>query len=129
MPFSEPTEVLLKRGEAHEQIFTWNLAFDAPGSSQAATLAHEGETLVDAVIRELEGYIKDDTFVNSVAMSADTATITINDERGIDGSGTLAQMAFEEKQGYVTYKGKDREILDEYRKNPDAFNQVHGGDR
>lgn len=128
MPYSEPTATLLKRGEAHEQIITWNLSRDAPGSSQVATLAQEGEILIDAVIRELEGYIKDDTFVQSVAMSADIVTVVIDDDRGIFGSETLEQMVFDEKQGSVTYKGKDREILDEYCKNPEASKRTNSGE-
>lgn len=127
MSLSEPTEVLLKRRDVQEQIITWNLAHDAPGSPQVATLAHEGETLIEALIRELEGYIKDDTIVDSIAMSADIATVTINDFRGISGSETLSQMAFEEKRGDITYKGKDRVILDECYKNPELLNQPKSG--
>lgn len=125
MSTSKTTAVLVERRDGPEQVITWNLDRDAPGSNQMAVLVDE--TLVDNVITDMEGYLREDTIVDSVAMTADFATIHINDFRGLFGSETLRLMAREEKAGHVTYKGRDREILDECYANPELFNQPKSG--
>lgn len=127
MPISDTTTTLLKRRDVHGQIMTWNLDCGAPGTNQIADgpTPDEGE-LIDAVIRSLEDYIKDDTIVDSVAMSADWASITINDFRGMFGSQTLKMMANEDKAGRP-FNPYDRETLDECYKNPELFEQPKSG--
>lgn len=125
MSVAETTNALLKRRDKHKQIYIWNLDRDAPGSQQSAEPVDED--LTEGLIAALERYVDDNTLVDTIAMTTDLATVILNDPRGIDGSATLQAMARDEKNGHITYSGRDREILDKCYNNPELFKQPKDG--
>lgn len=127
MSNDEVTTVLLKRRDDHQQTITRNIDCDAPGPRQSAHLAFD--LLIDGVINDLEGFIKDETVVDTVAMTTDWANINIHDFRGLWGSVTLSHMARTEKDGHVTFTGRHRKTLDECYANPEMFDQPKSGKR
>ncbi|EJT53301.1 hypothetical protein A1Q1_05264 [Trichosporon asahii var. asahii CBS 2479] len=119
---SDPTKLLIQRENLHNQICTHNLATDAPGPRQSGQNSPEHTS---AVIAELQGMLADNVPVESVAMTHDYAEIVITDSRGLNGSMTVPWMATIEQRGEVEWRGRNREVVDEYEKDPGKYEKMN----
>lgn len=122
MPSPSPTDTLVQREKDHNQIHTHNLAPGAPGPRQAGQKSVEHTS---GVIAELQGMVADCVSVESVSMTHDWAEIMITDPRGLHGGLSVPWMAAAEERGEVQWKGHDREVVDEWKKDPGKYDKMN----